>query len=126
MSIALIIAAAAFGIGWLLMMIGGIWSLVLAFQESLAWGLASFFIPFAALVFIFMKWSKRSVRRSFFLSLIGLAFALIGGIVAAPTLSTISESTTGIESSTPESNVQMRPDSNTMTTTEPAASPQQK
>lgn len=61
-----------FLLGLLLMTISGIWGLILAFQESVVWGLLYLFIPFAALIFLIQKWSKQAVRNSFFLWLIGL------------------------------------------------------
>ncbi|HEY9797660.1 MAG TPA: hypothetical protein V6D30_18650 [Leptolyngbyaceae cyanobacterium] len=72
-----------FVLGILLAIIGGFWTLILAFMDNIVWGLASFFLPFAALVFIFIKWSNKSVRRSFLLSLSGLLISLLGsGIMA--------------------------------------------
>ena len=80
-----------FVLGILLALIGGFWTLILAFTDNIVWGLASFFLPFAALVFICVKWSNKSVRRSFLLSLSGLVISLLGtGIMAnSPEFSTI-------------------------------------
>lgn len=72
-----------FVLGILLAIIGGFWTLILAFTDNIVWGLASFFLPFVALVFICVKWSNKSVRRSFLLSLSGLVISLLGsGIMA--------------------------------------------
>jgi len=68
----LLLGIALFAIGFLLAIIGGFGTLILAFMDHWGWGLACLFIPFAGLVFIIMKWSNQSVRRSFFLQLTGL------------------------------------------------------
>ncbi|MBE9127528.1 MULTISPECIES: hypothetical protein [unclassified Coleofasciculus] len=73
------IAIILFLVGFLVAIAGGFWTLILAFMDNVGWGLACFFIPFAAWVFIFMKWSNKSVRRSFFLGLSGLLISLLGG-----------------------------------------------
>lgn len=71
-----------FLLGLLLMTISGIWGLILAFQDSVVWGLLYLLIPFAALVFIIKKWSKQAVRNSFFLWLIGLLVTVGGGFAS--------------------------------------------
>lgn len=76
-----IIAIILICLGYLAMMAGGIWGLVLAFQESAVWGLLYFFVPFAAFVFIIKKWSRKSVRRSFFLSLGGFGIGILGTLM---------------------------------------------
>jgi len=43
--------------------VAGIWTIVRIFQESILWGLAALFIPFAGLVAVAMFWEK--TRRSF-------------------------------------------------------------
>jgi hypothetical protein len=52
--------------------------LVAAFRESLLWGLAILFLPFAGLVFLIMHWSE--ARRGFMVQLLGciIAFAGVG------------------------------------------------
>ncbi len=81
MFIILILIFLMFGLGILAMMGSGVWSLVLAFQESSTWGLLYLFVPFAALAFTVMKWSNKSVRRSFFLSLGGFGAVILSVII---------------------------------------------
>ena len=52
-------------IGWLLLIIGyigllvtGIWLLVLAFQDSVIWGLACLCLPFVSLIFVITHWEE--------------------------------------------------------------------
>ncbi len=72
-----------FFLGVLLMTVAGIWGIVLAFQDSVVWGVLYLFVPFAALVFIVKKWSKKAVRNSFFLEIVGLLTVMLGGFVGA-------------------------------------------
>ena len=71
---------ALIAIGSLLLVVGGIWAIVVAFRRSLVWGLCYLFVPFAALVFVFVAWAD--VRRAFFTNLIGCAI-LCGGLYLA-------------------------------------------
>lgn len=77
-----LLGIAVFAIGLILMTVASIWGIVLAFQESAVWGLLYLFAPFAALVFIIVKWSKKAVRNSFFLGLVGLFITVGGGLVS--------------------------------------------
>jgi hypothetical protein len=52
-------------IGTMLMLFGnigilifGIWILVIAFKESVLWGLGCIFVPFVALIFVAKNWEK--------------------------------------------------------------------
>lgn len=76
----LILLVFLFGIGFLLSFVGGVWTLFLAFADHIGWGLAYLFLPFAGLVFIVLKWENKSVRKSFFLQIIGLLFLFLGAI----------------------------------------------
>ena len=76
-----ILGLVLFVLGILISFIGGIWGIVLAFQDSATWGLLYLFVPFAALVFVVTRWSKQAVRRSFFLSLGGLAVGMASAIL---------------------------------------------
>lgn len=59
------------GLGLLLLLIGGIWAIVVAFQRSVVWGLCYLFVPFAALVFLFVAWVE--ARRAFYTQVAGIA-----------------------------------------------------
>lgn len=68
-------------LGFLLSLIGGIWGIVLAFQDSTIWGLLYLFVPFASLVFIIKKWGNPAVKKSFFLGLLEAAIAILGAFL---------------------------------------------
>lgn len=55
----------------------GIKLLILAFQESVLWGLGSLFVPFVSLIFIIMHWER---CRSPFLRYLGYAFLAAFGM----------------------------------------------
>lgn len=65
---------------------GGLWLLVLAFQESILWGLGTIFVPFVGLVFAIMFWDK--TKTAFLLNLGGFVLmclgAILGGVGAEP------------------------------------------
>lgn len=66
------------GLAMVAQLVGGVWLLVLAFQESVAWGLLSLFVPCAQLVFIAQHWQK--AKRPALLSIGG------GGALLAASL----------------------------------------
>jgi hypothetical protein len=66
-------------IGFLLAIIAGVWLLVVAYQVSVEWGLASTFIPFGAFVFLFKHWSK--AQRPFYYQLAGLGMVAVGFVL---------------------------------------------
>ena len=63
------------GIGLLISVIGGIWFLVVAFRETIWWGLGCLFIPIVALVFLIMHWGNAA--KPFFVSLLGVVIMVI-------------------------------------------------
>ncbi len=56
-------------LGGLIALVGGILFLVAAFRESILWGLAVLFIPFAGLVFLIAHW--QDAKKPFLLQLLG-------------------------------------------------------
>ena len=72
---------ALMGIGYIIMLVGSIWVLVVAFQESVLWGVCALLIPFAALVFVVMNWEKAG--KPFLISLAGIVPLVIGTMIAA-------------------------------------------
>lgn len=58
-----------FVFGIIMSAIGGIWFLVVAFQESLLWGLGCLFVPFVSLIFLISHWSNAA--KPFGVSLLG-------------------------------------------------------
>jgi len=63
-------------IGALLSLAGGIWFLVVAFRQSVVWGLVVIFVPFASLVFLVKYW--QDAKASFFVQLIGTVIYFAG------------------------------------------------
>ena len=76
-----IIGSILLGIGGIVMFVGGIMLLVVAFKESVLWGLGSMFVPFVGLVFLIKFWAK--AKKPFFIQLAGLPFYLIGMAITA-------------------------------------------
>ncbi|HSM81102.1 MAG TPA: hypothetical protein VLS96_05425 [Nodosilinea sp.] len=68
---------ALFILGLLLATVGGIIGLVDAFRVSPVWGLLSFFVPFALLVFCIKFWNRKWARNSLIMSLAGLGTMLL-------------------------------------------------
>ncbi len=86
-----IIGVVFFFLGILLIVIAGIWGTVLAFQENVVWGLLYLLVPFAALVFVVKKWSKKAVRNSFFLGILGLISMTSGFVISSFRLNSLAE-----------------------------------
>jgi len=62
-------------LAYAIMLIGGIWVIVIAFQKSLLWGLGSLIIPFVALIFVAMNFNE--TKKPFFIWLGGFILYLI-------------------------------------------------
>lgn len=56
-------------LGVIVMLVGGIWLLVVAFKQSVVWGLVVLFVPFAALVFVVKYWDV--TKTAFVVNLVG-------------------------------------------------------
>ena len=75
------VAAFAVLVGVVLVLVGAIYFVVVAFQESLLWGLAVLFLPgIVSLIFLIVEWP--TAKRPFFWQLWGILF-VIGGIALA-------------------------------------------
>src|SRR5690606_11430395 len=72
----LALALILIGIGLIICFVTGIWTLVLAFQRHVLWGLAYLLVPFASLVFLFVAWAE--AKKPFLIGLVGLLIATIG------------------------------------------------
>ena len=68
-----------FGIGGIISLIGGIWFLVVAFRQTIWWGLGSIFIPFVSIVFLIMHWAD--AKKPFFVSLLGAVIIIVVAIL---------------------------------------------
>ncbi|QQP95891.1 hypothetical protein [Lysobacter enzymogenes] len=76
-------------VGGLICFGAGLWLLVLAFQESIWWGLGSLLLSPVMLVYVILHWSEAKVP--FLINLGGIAVAIVGvmmmpgqGPVSAP------------------------------------------
>ena len=64
------------GIGVIIGIVFGIQLLIIAFQESILWGLGYLLIPFVSLIFIVVHWNK--ARTPFLRGLLMIPFYIIG------------------------------------------------
>jgi hypothetical protein len=67
------------GLAVVAQLVGGVWLLVLAFRESVVWGLLSLFVPCAQLVFIVQHWQK--AKRPALLSIGGAGAAVAASLM---------------------------------------------
>ncbi len=74
-------------LGLILLVIGGvasfatgIWFLVVAFQQSVLWGLGCLFLPFVSLIFLIVHWAE--AKRPFLWSLAACVPLLIGAMLS--------------------------------------------
>jgi hypothetical protein len=63
-------------VGGVIALAGGIWFLVVAFQESILWGLGCMFVPFVSLIFLVMNWDQAA--KPFGVNLLGGVILVIG------------------------------------------------
>ena len=69
-------------VGVILCVIGGIGMLIVAFRESVLWGLGCFFIPLVSLIFLISHWEE--AKRPFFIQLAGFALLILGSAMQRP------------------------------------------
>ena len=67
-------------VGYLIGIIGGIWLLVVAFQQSLGWGLGCLLLPIVSIVFAIMYWDDAKVP--FLTSLAGGVLIFFGKLLS--------------------------------------------
>ena len=79
MSLGMIIGTIVVFVASLAVMVAGIVTLVLAFRQSLGWGLLVLFVPFANLYFLFRLWPE--TKRVVQVMLVGLGGLLLGLVV---------------------------------------------
>jgi len=75
-----IISFALIIIGAIIALIFGIQILIIAFKESLLWGIGSLLIPFVGLIFVITHWD--ATKKPFLCSLIAIPFYILGGALA--------------------------------------------
>jgi hypothetical protein len=81
MAVFLFISLFLLGVG--LSIIGQAIGLVTAFQESSTWGVMSLLVPFASFVFLVKFWDRLWVRRSLWISLLGMGLMIASVVVVA-------------------------------------------
>jgi hypothetical protein len=64
-------------IGAVLCVIGALWLVVLAFQESILWGLGSLIVPFVSLIFALTHWEE--AKTPFLTAIVGAILIFVGG-----------------------------------------------
>ena len=69
-------------LGAFCLLIGSIVLIVGGFQQSIGWGLAIIFIPFASLIFLFMHWEKG--KNGFLMMVAGLIFYAAAFVTMPP------------------------------------------
>jgi hypothetical protein len=69
-------------VGGIVILVGSIWLIVLAFQESVLWGLGDLFVPFVALIFVISFWDRTA--KPFLISLGGLVAIIAGSAMMGP------------------------------------------
>ena len=71
-------------IGAIISLIFGIQILIMAFQESVLWGIGYLVCAPVPLIFIIMHWQK--TKRPFLMSLIGVPFIVVGMLLVPHTM----------------------------------------
>jgi hypothetical protein len=66
--------------GALVVLAASLWFTIESFQESVGWGLACLFIPFANLVFLMIHWDRGG--KPFLFGLAGFGVVTFGQVVA--------------------------------------------
>jgi hypothetical protein len=73
-------------IGGILLLVGGIWLIVLAFQKSILWGICSLLIPFVVLIFALMN--LPATQKPLIIAIVGLVLQIVGGAMGGISLGT--------------------------------------
>jgi hypothetical protein len=73
------LASCLLRIGYALFFLGGIWIIVLAWQDSIIWGLGCLFLPVLQLFYIGLNWKKS--KNAFFLLLAGFGAIFISSLI---------------------------------------------
>lgn len=67
-------------VGYIAAVLGGLWLLVLIFQNSVVWGICSLVIPFVSLIFVFTNWDD--AKKPFLMQVVGLVLIFLGADAA--------------------------------------------
>lgn len=75
-----VIALILLVLGLAISLVAGIWLLVVAFRESVWWGLGSLLLSPVALVFVILHWQQ--AKKPFLINLGGLALVIVGALLS--------------------------------------------
>ena len=67
-------------VGFIIFAFGGIWFVVESFRESVWWGLAVMFIPFAETIFLILHW--RVASKPFGFQLLGMVILFLAKFIS--------------------------------------------
>ncbi len=71
-----------FVVGLIVALVGGIWFLVVAFQESILWGLGCLLFSPVSLIFLIMHWDEAG--KPFLVQLAGIVPMFAGMMIMGP------------------------------------------
>ena len=74
-----IVAMMLYAIGSVIAIVGGIWIVVIAFQDSVLWGLLCLFIPCVALYYVITHWEK--TKKPFLIEVVGGVICAVGSLL---------------------------------------------
>jgi hypothetical protein len=74
-----ILGALLLFVGFAVAAVGGIWLIVVAFQESVLWGLGTLFIPLVGLAFVIAHWD--AAKRPFLVNIGGGLLIALGAVM---------------------------------------------
>ena len=66
-------------LGFILAIVGGIGMLIVAFRESVLWGIGCLLIPLVSLIFVLSHWDE--AKKPFLIQLGGVVLILVSGVL---------------------------------------------
>jgi len=63
-------------LGSLIAFVGGLWLLVVIFQESILWGIRSILLPLVPLIFVILHWDVS--KKPLLIQVVGGVIAIVG------------------------------------------------
>lgn len=66
-------------IGLIIAIVAGIWLLIVAFQESILWGLGSILLPIITLIFVVVHWDV--AKKPFLIQMVGTLLMIVGAML---------------------------------------------
>jgi hypothetical protein len=66
-------------VGYILVFLGALWVIVLAWQKGILWGLGCLLFPVIQLIYIALNWKQ--AKSAFFLQLAGLGAFLLAAVI---------------------------------------------